>query len=85
MARRAGSGRQKGTRNKRTDELTEKLAALGHDTVAGLLLMLKKPGLKEEVRAKILCELMQYEWPKRKAIEHSGEVKEFCTLTITGA
>lgn len=47
--------------------------------------MLKKPGLKEEVRAKILCELMQYEWPKRKAIEHSGEVKEFCTLTITGA
>ena len=70
-------GRAKGTPNKRTQSVTEKLAALGCDPIEGLahIAMNKKQklGVRKDVpielRAQMYKELAQYVAPKRKAAE----------------
>jgi len=88
-----GSGRQKGTSNRRTLALQNQLEELNVDpvgTLAKILLeqmeffeMHKK---KKQIASaasrlteaeKTVSNLMQYLFPKKKAIEHSGEVNLF--------
>lgn len=80
-----GAGRKKGTANKRSESAAETLEALGFDGLAEMYRMFSDPDITEGARVKLLAEMTQYQFPKRKALEHSGEVKEHCTLTITGA
>ncbi len=77
-------GRAKGTPNKRTQSVTEKLAALGCDPIEGLahIAMNKKQklGVRKDVpielRAQMNKELAQYVAAKRKAIEIEDEEPE---------
>ena len=70
-------GRAKGTPNKRTQSVMEKLEALGCDPIAGLAKIAmnkrQKLGVRKDVpielRAQMFKELAQYVAPKRKAIE----------------
>ena len=60
-------GRQAGTPNKRTLELIEQLDARNFDVIDELLKLY--PNLERKGQAKVLCDLLQYLYPKRKAIE----------------
>lgn len=64
-------GRIKGTPNKNTLDLQEKLLSSGVDVVIELTKLL--PELPPELRVNTLLELMQYLYPKRKALEHKIE------------
>tara|TARA_R110000803_G_scaffold80954_1_gene146824 strand:+ start:861 stop:1175 length:315 start_codon:yes stop_codon:yes gene_type:complete len=76
-------GRVKGTPNKSTQSVNDKLAALGCDPIEGLvkLAVIGMESQDYELAFKCLKELAQYALPKRKAIEidleaHlSGEVE----------
>ena len=63
-------GRQKGTPNKKTLILKDLLDKMSFDPAKKLVEMM--PDLNYELKAKICLELMEYLYPKRKAIEHSG-------------
>ncbi len=65
-------GRAKGTPNKSTLSVQERLRELGCDPIAGMALIAMDEGSSHELRGKMFAELAQYVWPKRKAIEHSG-------------
>lgn len=93
-------GREKGTPNKKTNELMEKAKQLKCDPFEILCYFAlgdwKKLGYKDEytyaptqkgeviekhvispeIRQKAASEAAQYLYPKRKAIEHSGEVTQ---------
>ncbi len=62
-------GRQKGTPNKKTLALVEILEAKKIDPVSGLSTLL--PILEPEKQADVYLKLMEYLYPKRKAIEMS--------------
>lgn len=64
-------GRQKGTPNKTTLILKDILDDLQINVPKQLAELL--PKLKPEKQADVLCELLQYIYPKRKAIELSGK------------
>jgi hypothetical protein len=75
---RAG-GRQRGTPNKDTRDVEEKLRKLGCDPITGMALIAlgidaqgNSIDASVELKAKMHAELAQYILPKRKAIEHSG-------------
>jgi hypothetical protein len=62
-------GRQKGTPNKRTQDLRERLAAvMGEDwcAVTSMAQMSNDPELRPEVRARLLAEVASYQVPKPK-------------------
>ena len=67
-------GRQKGTPNKRTQEIIEKLEALGCDPVEGMAKLAADENNSAELRGRMYAELAQYVAPKRKAVEHSGDL-----------
>ncbi len=68
-------GRTKGTPNKRTATIEQKLKKLGCDPIAGLAeLAMNAEDLA--IRATCMRELAQYVAPKRKALEVSGEIAE---------
>lgn len=81
-------GRKAGTPNKATLSLQEKLDAFdngaGFDPVAEILNLYTLIHADNPlVAVKILTELMQYLLPKRKAIEHSGEINNpFLSKTL---
>lgn len=62
-------GRSKGTPNKRTSEVIEKLQLLGCDPIEGMALIAKDPNNPLELRARMYSELANYVAPKRKAVE----------------
>ncbi len=74
-------GRAKGTPNKRTQSVMERLEALGCDPIEGLahIAMNKKQklGVRKDVpielRAQMYKELAQYVAPRRKAVEIEDE------------
>lgn len=68
-----GSGRKKGAPNKRTVELQAKLAALGCDPIAGMAKIAMGKKNTPELRGRMFAELAAYLFPKRKAVEISGE------------
>lgn len=69
-------GRKKGTPNRRTQEIAEKLAVLGCDPIEGLARIAMDEESSPELRGRMFAELAQYVAPKRKAIEHSGGAGE---------
>ncbi len=66
-------GRQKGTPNKATQTVAEKLDALGCDPIEGMARIAMNEKNPVEVRARCYNELAQYIHAKRKAIEASIE------------
>jgi hypothetical protein len=68
-----GSGRKAGTPNKRTQEVMERLDALGCDPLEGMARIAMDKSAALELRGRMYAELAQYVYPKRKAIAHSGE------------
>lgn len=72
-------GRKRGTPNKNSLSLQQKLDAFdngaGFDPIAEVLNLYTLIHADNPlVAVKILTELMQYIYPKRKALEHSGEI-----------
>lgn len=65
-------GRQKGTPNKATLEVAQKLAAWGYDPFKGMVKLATDPSVAPDIQARMHSELAQYIAPKRKAVEHSG-------------
>ena len=68
-------GRVKGTPNKTTLAVAERLEAIGCDPIEGMARIAMDINTPIDVRAKLYSELAQYIAPKRKAIEHSGEAR----------
>ncbi len=66
-------GRQKGTPNKRTLAVAEKLEELGCDLIEGMTRIAMDENTEPALRAQMYKELAQYVAPKRKAIEVRGE------------
>jgi hypothetical protein len=66
-------GRQKGTPNKRTLAVTDKLEALGCDPIQRMAQIAMDEEVEVTIRARLLTELAQYIAPKRKAVEVTGE------------
>jgi hypothetical protein len=75
-----GSGRRAGTPNKRTVELTDKLAALGCDPIEGMARLAMDENNPPELRGRMLAELAGYLYPKRKAIEVTKSTQGDFTL-----
>jgi hypothetical protein len=65
-------GRIKGTPNKGTLAVAERLEAIGCDPIEGMARIAMDIKTPIDIRAKLYSELAQYIAPKRKAIEHSG-------------
>jgi hypothetical protein len=78
-------GRQKGTPNKKTIAVAEKLAALGCDPIKQMGQIAMDEGEEVNVRVQVLKELCQYIAPKRKAMavtsEDGGPIKGERTLS----
>lgn len=77
--KRKGAGRPKGTPSKKTIEAQERLEELGCDPLEVLALIASGESLGSEVpdiamRKDAAKDLMQYVYPKRKAVEHSGNI-----------
>jgi hypothetical protein len=71
LGRKTG-GRQKGTPNKRTADLAERLEALGCDPVGELASLAMDPATEPALKARCYIDLLAYLYPKRKAVEVSG-------------
>lgn len=69
-----GSGRAKGTTNKKTQDVIDKLNAIGCDPILGMAeIAAEARTVGDNVLAgSMYKELAQYVAPKRKAIEHTG-------------
>ncbi len=68
-----GSGRKPGTVNKKTAEVRELLLSLKCDPVTGMARIAMNSKNPPELRGRMYSELAQYMWPKRRAVEVSGE------------
>lgn len=66
-------GRQKGTPNRATSELKQKLAALGCDPLAELVKIARDPKIPIDAKVFIYSTLLPYEYPKRKPIADSDD------------
>ena len=75
-------GRKKGTPNKRTQEVIDKLADLDCDPITGMAKIALDEKNPPELRGRMFSELAQYIAPKRKAIEHTGESGEPVTFVM---
>src|SRR5215510_8621978 len=64
-------GRLKGTPNKRTQDLTERLAELGCDPVEGMAKLAMDPNNSPDLKGRMYAELAQYVYPKRRAVEQT--------------
>jgi hypothetical protein len=68
------TGRPKGTPNKKSVEVAEKLAALGCDPLEGMARIAKIAEAEQDyaLAGAMHKELAQYVAPKRRAVEHTG-------------
>jgi hypothetical protein len=66
-------GRQRGSPNKRTLDVIDRLAALKCDPLEGMAKLAMDKSNAPELRGRMYAELAQYVAPKRKALEHSGD------------
>lgn len=62
-------GRIKGTLNKKTEELAQRLADIGCDPVEGMAIIAMDESNPPELRGRMYAELAQYLYPKRRATE----------------
>lgn len=72
LGRKTG-GRLAGTPNRRTKEIGDLLESLGCNPIEGMVRIAMNPKASLGLRGRMNAELAQYVYPKRKAIEHSGE------------
>ena len=72
VARAKTGGRQKGTPNKRTLDVGDRLAALGCDPLEGMARIAMSEEADLSLRGRMFMELAQYIYPKRKAIDISS-------------
>ena len=72
MPRPKTGGRKRGTPNRRTADIQEKLAAMGCDPIAGMAAIATDEKQDIALRAAMYKELAQYIAPKRKAVEMTG-------------
>jgi hypothetical protein len=75
-------GRKAGTPNRRTLEMASRLADLGVDPLDGIAKLLRAPKTAPELRARLLCELLAYLYPKRKAIEFVTDSESDGSFTL---
>lgn len=68
-----GSGRKPGTPNSKTQTLIDKCEAKGIDLFDAFLEIIQDKRADPHLRFNALKEAAQYIYPKRKAIEHSGD------------
>ncbi len=71
LGRKTG-GRVAGTPNKRTQDVIERLDALGCDPILGMARIAMDEANAPELRGGMFSELAQYVAPKRRAIDHSA-------------
>src|SRR3954468_21071749 len=69
-----GPGRPRGSRNRRSLAVEEKLAELGCGPISAMALLGMDETVAIELRIKLYCELAGYVALKLKAVEHAGEV-----------
>ncbi len=62
-------GRSKGTPNKKTEELAQRLADIGCDPIEGMAIIAMDEANPPELRGRMYAELAQYLYPKRRATE----------------
>jgi hypothetical protein len=74
-------GRQRGTPNRATSELKQKLAALGCNPLEELVKIARDPNIPVNVRVFVYSTLLPYEYPKRKPIDDSDA--EHATVNVT--
>lgn len=74
LGRKTG-GRVRGTPNKATLNLEQRLEENGFDPVNRILTLL--PGLDPPDQAKVIMQIWEYMFPKRKQLEHSLGDDEF--------
>jgi len=75
-------GRTKGTPNKRTQEVVQRLRNLGCDPIEGMALIAMDEANSMELRARVYMELAQYIAPKRKALSLSSTADERVVFNI---
>ncbi len=71
LGRKTG-GRVAGTPNKRTQDVIERLDALGCDPILGMARIAMDEANSPELRGRMFSELAQYVAPKRRASDHSA-------------
>lgn len=69
-------GRSKGTPNKRTQEVIDKLGKLGCDPIEGMARIAMDQSNSIELRARMYSELACYVAPKRKSVESQIDIGE---------
>lgn len=69
-------GRIKGTPNRKTRIIMDKLKELKIDPIEEMVKLYQEAGQKPEIKTKLMSELAQYIYPKRKAIEHTGQIDQ---------
>lgn len=67
-----GAGRKKGTPNKRTADIVERLKGVD---IVGELLEIARTTKKEDTKVTVYKELMKYVYPQRKAVEIANEIE----------
>ncbi len=75
-------GRQRGTPNRKTHELAEKLEKLGCDPIAGLAQIAMAPDTAPELKVRCYAELAQYLHAKRKAVEHDSDGRQEINVIV---
>ena len=83
-AGRKTGGRTKGTPNRVTLDVAERLAALKCDPIEGMARLALDEENPPELRGRMFAELAQYIAPKRKAIEHSAEPGTVAGFVVYG-
>jgi hypothetical protein len=75
-------GRVRGTPNKTTQSVIEKLDELGCDPIEGLAAIAMNTNTAPELKVRCYSELAQYAYPKRKAVDVSVEKSETVLLSL---
>lgn len=68
-----GTGRKKGTPNKRSVLASDIFKKLKYDPLDSLIKLAKSKKLPKDLQIRVDQELCGYLWPKRKAIEITGQ------------
>lgn len=66
-------GRQVGTPNRVTQDIADKLAAVGCDPLLGMAKLAADMNNSPDLRGRMLAELARYVAPQRKAVEVTGD------------
>ena len=66
-------GRRAGTPNRKTQEISDLLASLGHNPIAAMVSIATNPKASLELQGRMNAELAQYVYSKRKAVEVTGD------------